>query len=313
MNQWTLMFLLAALWSPSFLFIKIGLHDIPPLTLAASRLGIGALLLYTLMRVRGEKLPRDPRMWRHFMTMGFFSGALPFALISMGETATSSGIASIFNGATPIATALLAHFFIADERLTPKRLTGVLIGFAGILVMFLPGLLAGGARGGVLGMLAFTIAAISYGAGAVYARRNLRGLSPLLGPTTQLGCGSLMLLPFALAGEWGRIHPPGPASLGALLFLAFFGTALAYVVFYRMVETTTATFLSLVTYFLPPAGVVLGIIFLDESLSWYAVAGCALVLIGVITVNDVVGGLQRRFAKRAYGASEERTSTSAGS
>jgi drug/metabolite transporter (DMT)-like permease len=305
MNQWALMFLLAALWSPSFLFIKIGLHDVPPLTLAASRLGIGAVLLYILMRVRGEKLPRDPRMWRHFMAMGFFSGALPFALISMGETTNSSSIAAIFNGATPIATALLAHFFIADERLTPKKLAGVLIGFAGIVTIFLPGLLAGGTRAGVWGMAGFTLAAMSYGAGAVYARRNLRGLGPLVGPTTQLGCGALMLWPFALGTEWGSIHAPGLPALGAVLFLAIFGTALAYVVFYRMVETSSATFLSLVTYLLPPAGIVLGIIVLDEGLSWNAVAGCALVLVGVVTINDVVGGLQRRFRKREVATAGE--------
>ncbi|MEO6046535.1 MAG: DMT family transporter [Candidatus Kapaibacterium sp.] len=305
MNPWMLLMMLAALWAPSFLFIKIGLHDIPPITLACARLGLAALLLYPALRVKGGRLPRDRETWRKMAIMGFFASALPFAMISLGETVVDSGIAAIFNGATPIATAALAHFFIAEEHLTPKRLVGVLVGFAGIVTIFLPGLLQGGNAGSVLGMIALAVAAASYGVSIVYARRNLRGLPPLVGPTMQLGLGALILLPAALGIEGSRLQVPGLPALGALLFLAIFGTALAYIVYYRLIETSSATFLSLVTYFLPPVGVLLGVAVLDEHASWSAAAGCGLVLAGVLIVNDVLGGVRRLRAGRAYASAPE--------
>lgn len=305
MNTWTLLLLLATMWAPSFLLIKIGLHDIPPLTLAASRLGIAALILYATLRARGQRLPRGWDMWRRFLVMGIFAAALPFAMISLGETLASSSIAAIFNATTPIATTVLAHFFISDERLTGRRILGVLLGFAGILTIFLPGLLGMQSDASIWGMVAFTIAAVSYGIAPVYARRNLRGLAPLVGPTTQLGIGSALLLPFALGTEWNRIGMPGLPALASLLVLAVFGTAIAYVIYYKLVDQASATSVSIVTYFLPPAGVFLGIVFLDEQLSWNAIAGCILVLLGVIVINDVAGTLRRRYRKTLYTATAD--------
>jgi drug/metabolite transporter (DMT)-like permease len=290
MNTWILLFSLALLWAPSFIFIKIGLEDIPPLTLATLRLGMAAVILYVVLRIRGGTIPRSWAIWRKMLTMGFLACALPYAMFSLGEVHAPSALAAILNGTTPIFTALFAHIFIREERLTRRKLIGVLVAFSGIVMIFVPGLLGISNLGGsIWGLLAFVTAAVSYGISLVYGRRNLIGLPPLVGPTMQLIGGSLILLPAALLSEGMLDHIPALPSLGALLFLAVFGTAIAYVLYYKILERTSATFLSLVTYFLPPAGAFLGVIFLDEELAWNAVAGCALVIVGVLWINNILG------------------------
>lgn len=296
MNRWLLLIILGLLWAPSFLFIKIGLHDIPPLTLASARLGLAGIILYGALRLGGGRLPTTWAVWRKFLVMGLFASAFPFAMFSVGEQYADSTMASILNGATPIFTALLAHFFVTEERLTSRKLAGVLTAFGGIVLIFLPGLAGGLQNKSVWGLLAFAAAAVSYGISIVYARNNLRGLPPLVGPTAQLVTGTSLLLPVAIALEWPVTQAPGLPAIGSVLFLAIFGTAIAYVVYYRLLEIASATFLSLVTYFLPPTGVLLGMIFLDEELGWNAIAGSVLVILGVLVVNDVlrrIGGRSR--------------------
>lgn len=304
MNKWILLLALALLWTPSFIFIKIGIEDIPPLTLATLRLGIAAGILYVVLRLRGGSIPRSWEIWRKMLMMGFLAGALPYAMFSLGEQYAPSALAAILNGTTPIFTAIFAHIFIKEERLTRRKLIGVLVAFSGIVMIFVPGLLGVSNLGGsIWGLLAFMIAAVSYGVSLVYGRKNLVGLPPLVGPTMQLLGGGLILLPAALMVEGVLDHVPALPSLGALLFLAIFGTAIAYVLYYKILERTSATFLSLVTYFLPPAGALLGVIFLDEELAWNAVAGCLLVILGVLSINNIVG--RRRIERVARVAEEE--------
>lgn len=294
-----LLLILSVLWGPSFLFIKVAVEDFPPLTLVAIRLTLAALLLFGFLRMSGRTLPSGWSFWGKFIVMGFFANALPFVLFSFGEQFTDSGVASILNGTTPIFTVVLAHFFVPDERLTVNRLSGVLIGFAGIGLIFLPDLLSllsgEGLRSAaqMLGMLAFITASASYGVGMVYSRMKLRGLPPLVGPAAQLICSAAMVVPVALIVDRPFSLTPGlPAVLSAGI-LGIFGTAAAYLVFYRMLDTAGPTFISLVTYLLPPFGLVLGIIFLAERPGWYSFAGLALILLGVMQVNQI------RFIRRA--------------
>lgn len=299
MNKWSLLLVLGLLWAPSFIFIKIGLQDgIPPITLAAGRITLAAIILYVVLKVRGGTLPRSWQIWRKFAVMGFFATAFPFALFAIGEQFSESALAAIFNGATPIATAAIAHFFIDDERLNPARLIGVLTGFAGILTIFLPGLLSANLDpANVWGMAAFAVAAVSYGVSLVYARKQLRGLAPLVAPTAQVIISSLMLIPAAILFDPPMEKLPGVEGVGAVVFLAVFGTTLAYVVYYKLLEIANATFLSLVTYFLPPVGVFLSVIFMDEQLGWNALAGCALISCGLLLMNGVIGHVSRRFRR----------------
>ena len=288
--HWFLLILLALLWGPSFLIIKIGLREIPPLTLAAGRVLIAALLLYGVMRLRRNRFPRSLEFWRKFFVMGFLANALPFSLLMIGETKAPSALAAIFNGFTPVATVIIAHFVIAEERFNRRTLVGVFFGFAGILLLFLPTLSLGTTANDLLiGLLCFMGMAIGYGFSIVYSRVALRGYPGFVGPTAQLLSASVLLLPLSLVFEWEALVLPGIESLSALLWLAVIATAIAYIVYYRLLEIAGATFLSLVTLLLPPIGAILGVVFLDEQLGWEAVLGCGLILLGVGFVRNVSG------------------------
>lgn len=294
MSHWFLLLLLAALWSPSFLAIKIGLHDIPPLTLAAARLAIASVLTYGLMRWKGGSLPATVEFWKKFAVMGLFANALPFALLMIGETLTSSVLAAIVSGFTPVGTVVMAHFMIEEERLTGRTLIGITMGFLGIGVLFMPTLLngAGNQQEGknvLLGLIAFAVMALSYSVAGVYGRKALRGYPQFVGPTAQLMAATLLLLPFVVAFEWDQLRVPGLPSFGAAMWLGVVATGFAYVVYYRLLEISSATFLSLVTFLLPPFGALIGVIFLGEELAWNALAGCALILGGAGFVRNTGG------------------------
>jgi len=289
-NVWLLL-ALAACWSPSFLFIKLGLTGFPPLTLAALRVGLGAALLYALLHVRGERLPVSGSAWGRYALMGFLFNAFPFALFAFGEQHADSALAAILNGATPIFTLLLAHRYLHDERAGRASILGVLAGFAGMGLLFAPRLgnfLALGHGGAeLLGLAAFVVAALSYGVGGVFSRARMRGGPPMVTATGQLLCATAMLAPAALVFERPWTLAPGPAAWGGALALAVLGTALAYRIYYRLLETATATFISTVTYVMPPIGVILGMVFLDERPGLGAIAGCALIVGAVMLVNRV--------------------------
>jgi drug/metabolite transporter (DMT)-like permease len=219
--------------------------------------------------------------------MGFFATALPFALFSWGEQYIDSALAAILNGTTPIFTIVLAHFFIKDDRLTLSKSLGVLLGFGGLTLLIGPSLL-GGVQATTWGLMAIAIAAASYGVGIVYSRKNLRGLPPLVGPAAQLMMAAFYLLPLSLLIEQPfTLALPSWQALGSLVVLATIGTALAFVIYYRIMEQTSATYLSMVTYMVPVFGVILGVWVLNEQLYWNAYAGCALILLGVMIVNGV--------------------------
>ncbi len=286
-----LLIVLALCWAPSFLFIKVAVEDFPPLTLVAIRLGLAAVFLYIVLRLNKRSLPTGWAFWKKFFIMGFFANSFPFVLFAVGEQFTQSGAASILNGTTPIFTVMFAHFILADERLTRNRVSGVLLGFVGILFLFLPELQAlmtgAGFQGGAetFGLILFIVASISYGFAISYGRANLRGLPPLVGPAAQLICATAMSLPVALLVDQPFHLTPSLAGLGSAVGLGILGTAFAYLVYYKLMETASAAFVSFVTYLLPPMGVLLGVLFLDELLTWNLLAGLVLIVIGAMTVN----------------------------
>lgn len=285
---------LASLWGPSFLFIKVAVGDIPPFTLALLRVGIASILLYLILRFQGRRLPGFGPIWRHFAVMGFFANALPFALFSWGEIYIDSALAAILNGTTPLFTIILAHLFISDDRLTPVKAGGVMLGFGGLMLLIGPSLFEG-IHATTWGLLAVAVAAASYGVGIVYAQKNLRGLPPLVAPNAQLIMATIYLLPLSLFFERPLSMPlPSWAAIGSVLMLATLGTALAFVIYYRVMEMTTATYLSMVTYLVPVFGVILGVAVLKEQPGWNAYAGCVLILAGVMVVNGVFKSIRWR-------------------
>lgn len=291
-NIFWLLFL-AILWGPSFLFIKVAVSEIPPLTMVTMRVGLAALLLYFVLRIKKCNLPGFKPIWKHFAVLGLFAHAVPFVLLSWGELHIDSAMASILNGTTPLFTILIAHFFIAEERLTFSKFMGSVLGFQGLFVLISPSLLAG-VEATALGIAAATLAACSYGIAMVYARKHLRGLPPLVAPTAQLTMATIYMLPLSMYFERPfSLGVLSPAAVGSVSALAVFGTAIAFIVYYRILEGAGATYLSMVTYLVPVFGVILGVLVLNETLNWNAYAGCALILLGVMVVNGAVRIPQR--------------------
>ncbi len=287
-KSFLLLALLACLWGPSFLFIKLAVEEIPPITLVLGRVGIAALSLYLMLKLQGYNLPRWGVVWQHVAVAGLLHNALPFVLITWGEKHITSALASILNGTMPFFTIILAHLFIKEERLTPQKAVGVLIGFSGVFVLSAPTLLAGGLQATTLGLMAVVTAAACYGAAAVYERKFLRGVLPAIVSTAQLGMATLYLLPLSLWLERPYQLPmPSWQAIGSLLFLAIFGTAIAFTVYYYALEQTDASTISMVTYLLPIVGIFLGVVVLNEELTWHTYLGCTLILLGVMTVNEL--------------------------
>ncbi len=294
LKNFLLLILLAALWGPSFLFIKVAVVEIPPLTLVLGRVGLAAVLLTVFLLVQGKSLPRSRTVWRHLAVMGLVHNAIPFVLFGWGELYIDSALASILNGTVPLFTIVLAHYFVADDRLTPAKLIGVLIGFGGLLLLMTP-TFGDGLQGSTLGLVAVTLACLLYGVAIVYSRNNLRGLPPLVAPAGQMIMATIYLLPLSLLVDrpFSLALPTLPA-IGSMLALGVLGTAVAFVVYYRLLETAPASYVSMTTYVIPVFGVILGVLVLNEQLTWHAYAGFALILLGVMIVN----GLLRLGGKR---------------
>lgn len=282
-----LLILLAAMWGPSFLFIKVAVGDIPPLTLVLGRVAIGAAFLMAVLVSQRRQLPRERRVWHALAFTALMQNALPWVLLSWGEQYIDSALASILNGTTPLFTIVLAHFLVEGDRLTASKVLGVVLGFAGLFLLILPSLTLG-VRASTWGIIAITIASAAYGVAIVYGRKNLRGLPPLVAPTTQLLLATAYMLPIALLIDrpWS-LPMPTPAALASLLALGVLGTGLAFIVYFRLLETADPTYLSMVTYVIPIFGVILGVLVLDERLTWHTLAGFALILLGVMVVNGL--------------------------
>ncbi|MAT96340.1 MAG: EamA family transporter [Anaerolineaceae bacterium] len=292
LKNFLLLILLAALWGPSFLFIKVAVAEIPPLTLVLGRVGLAAVLLTVFLLVQGKSLPRSRTIWRHLAMMGLVHNAIPFVLFGWGEQYIDSALASILNGTVPLFTIVLAHYFVADDRLTPAKVIGVLIGFGGLLLLITPSF-GDGLQGTTWGLVAVTLACLLYGVAIVYSRNNLRGLPPLVAPAGQMIMATIYLLPLSLLVDRPfSLALPSLPAIGSMLALGVLGTAVAFVVYYRLLETAPASYVSMTTYVIPVFGVILGVLVLNEQLTWHAYAGFALILLGVMIVNGLlkVGG-----------------------
>lgn len=289
-----LLLLLASLWGPSFLFIKIALEDFSPITLAAVRIAIAAVMLHVMLLINKYEFNRSWKFWRHVAIAGFFGQSLPFVLISWGEQYIDSSIASILNGLTPLFTVLIANFTLVDEKMTGEKIVGTVLGFIGLVVIASPGF-STGMDNSVMGVIAVSIAAISYGVGIVYSRIYLVNEKPLYAPASQLLVSSLYLIPFAYFMEGGfDLSTISFDAYGAVVILGVFGTALAFIIYYRLLSTASASYLSLVTYLMPIFGITLGIIFLDEHLTIEAIAGAAMIVLGIMIANRVFSNRTQR-------------------
>ncbi|HZQ11084.1 MAG TPA: EamA family transporter [Anaerolineae bacterium] len=292
MDYFVLVFL-GALWGASYLFIKIGGEQLPPITFVAARTTIAGISLLLVALARREKLPPlGSSLWKWLIAIGLLNSAVPYTLITWGELHVSSGLAAILVGAMPIFTVLLAHWRLHDERLKPRKVVGILIGFAGVVVLFLPDL-ENGLQWSLVGGAAILAAAISYASAAIVARLHLKSLPHVSVALGQMITASLILIPISLLFDHPWTLSPTPIAVGALVTLAVFGTAFAYLIYYWLIAHVGATRTSLVTYISPVVAVILGAVFLNESLEWNTLVGLILIIAGVGLVTSLSLGGRR--------------------
>jgi drug/metabolite transporter (DMT)-like permease len=283
-QAWGLLILLSLLWGGSFFFAEIALLDLPPFTVVLGRVAIAAITLHVILLAVGRRMPTDPSLWRAFLVMGALNNLIPFSLIVWGQTEITSGLASILNATTPLFAVLAAHVLTSDEKLTPNRLAGVLIGFAGTVVMIGPAALRGlGAE--ALAQFAILLAALTYSFASLYGRR-FKGLPPMTIACGQVTCSSLLLIPFVLLIDRPfDLAPPGPATWGALVGIGVFSTALAYILYFKILALAGATNLMLVTFLIPISAMLLGVLFLGETVTALQLAGMALIGAGLACID----------------------------
>ena len=284
--EWSMLGGLSVLWGGSFFFVEVAIATLPPLTLAGLRVGLAAAALNLVLLAMGRTLPRQRSVWAAFFAMGLLNNAIPYSLIAWGQTHLASGLAAILNATTPLFTLVVAHVGTRDERLTAARLGALAIGFAGVVVM-----VGADALGGVgtrtLAQVAVLGAALAYACAGVFGRRFAAlGVAPTVAATGQVTASSLLLVPVAAVADrpW-TLAAPTLDTWAALLGLALASTALAYVLYFRILATAGATNLLLVTFLIPVSAIALGTALLGERLAGHHGVGMGLIGLGLAAID----------------------------
>jgi len=282
-TEWLLLLALSGLWGASFFFYKVLDNALPVFTVVLGRVGLAALALNLLLLARRDPMTLTPKLWRDFLVLGLINNAVPFTLFAWGETRIASGLAAILNATTPIFTILVAHFFTRNEKLSWGKSFSVLFGIAGVGVLVGPSVIT--ASRDLPAEAACLLAALSYGFGSVFGRR-FAGIKPLKVATGQVTASAIILLPFCLVMDRPWLLPmPGMGVWGALAGISLLSTALAYILFFRILAVAGATNLVLVTFLLPISALLLGTAFLGEHITPGAVMGMALIGAGLAAID----------------------------
>lgn len=285
-TSWLLIGILSVLWGGAFFLIEVGLRGYPPITLVFIRMALAVPPMWLAMRLMGERLPRGWRIWRLLAVVGALNCALPFVLFFWGQQYLDSSYASILNATTPLWAVVTAHWLTQDEKATPARIGGVGLGLAGIIVMVGPSAMQG-LSGNVLAQLACLISTLFYSFAAIFGRRlSQTELTPMAVATGQTIAAAVMLLPLTLIIDvpWSLPAPPLDATLAAVT-LGLFSTALAYALYFRLIDRAGAANAQMVAFLMPVLAVILGTLFLDERLTSGQVAGAVLIGLGLLVID----------------------------
>ncbi|WP_084716548.1 DMT family transporter [Thalassospira permensis] len=302
-QSWVMLIVLSVLWGGSFFFTEIALVDLPPFTLVLGRVAIAAMILWWVVLLRHIDIPRDPKIWLSFLVMGALNNLIPFSLIVWGQTHIASGLAAILNATTPLFTLIIAHLATRNEKLTRRKVIGVLTGFVGVMIVIgLPDGIVPAIESSMssntgtsvfkdvfslapFAPLAVLIAAISYGCAGVFGRR-FKNTPPILTAAGQTSASSLMLLPICMMIDtpW---HLPFPKTetILAVLGIAAFSTALAYILYFQLLKRAGASNLLLVTFLIPVSAILLGVLFLGETLALRQIGGMAVIGLGLAVID----------------------------
>jgi drug/metabolite transporter (DMT)-like permease len=305
-RDWALLLLLSVLWGGSFFFSKVAVAALPPLTIVFVRFAIAALLVYAYVHARSIAVATDLRSWTSFVGMGLLNNLIPVGLIVWGQTMIPSGLASVIIATTPIFSILAIRFTSADESLSLGKICGMALGLIGVCVLFQLGA-TDAENVSATGIVACLGAAVSYGcANALGQRYRGLGIPPAAGAMGQMTATAVMVLPLMLVMDapW-RLDSPDAKVWASMAGLAILSTALAYVVFFRILATAGGTFISLVTLLIPVSAILLGSVVLGERVSALQVVGMALIALGLIAIDGraaaVAGRMARRWRKRRAG------------
>lgn len=294
---WALMTVLSIIWGSTFLFNRIVVVEVPPITVVFFRIAIGAAILLAVAIALRIRIPRDRRAAIDFLVMGLLNNAIPFVLIVWGQKTVGTGLASILNATTPIFGVIIAHVFTTDDKATPNRVAGVLLGIVGVAVMMGVDALAG-LGDHIAGELACLGACLCYGFAALWSRR-FRGRPPIATAAGQLTASALILLPAMLLVDRPWTLPvPSSAAVASILMLAVTSTAIAYVIFFRVLTIAGATNVMLVTLMIPPSAILMGALVLGERLALQHLVGVVLITAGLVAID---GRLARALRRRLRG------------
>ena len=284
-----MLFALSVLWGGSFFFFEILLEHWQPLTIVTLRVAIATLFLWIFLGLSKTPLPKTMKAWVALFVVGILNNVIPFFLIVWGQTHITAGMSSILNATTPIFTVIVAGALLADERITGQKLIGVIVGLIGTVVMIGPEVLVGGlTSGNAIGQLAVIGAAISYAFAGVWSRRfKTLGITPLVIAAGQTLMATLILIPIVLMIEapLGTLETASQTIWAAMIGLAVFSTAFAYLLYFKLIETAGATNASLVTFLVPISAILLGVFFLDEEFTRSQGIGMSLIGLGLLVMD----------------------------
>lgn len=292
-RAWIELCLLSLIWGASFLSIRIALDEIGPLTSVAHRTGWAMIILWGFVLTRRLRIPTDPRIWGAFLIMGMLNNVIPFSLMAWGQLHIESGLTSILNAATAIFGVLTAAFFFADERLTSRRAIGVVLGFCGVSTAIgADALLSFDIRS--MGQLAVIAGTISYALAGVWAKKTLSELPPQIAAAGMLTGSSVLSIPLAIWIEGPIRFDLAFETWAAIAYYAVIATAVAYLLYYRVLKMAGSGNLMLCTLLVAPVAIVLGVVFLDEQLPVRSYFGFGILAAGLLILDG------RLFQKRKY-------------
>lgn len=296
-TAWIELSFLALIWGAVFLAVRVALDEVPFVTSVAHRVGWATLVLWAVVLVRRETVPRGWRIWGALLVMGLLNNVIPFSLMAWGQLHIESGLTSILNATTALFGVVVASALLADERLTPRRAIGVSIGFIGVVIVIGPDALAEFDLTS-LGQIAVLLGTLSYAFAGVWARKKLKGLSPVVAAAGMLTGSTLIMIPGAFIIDGMPSFDLMPQTWGAILYYAGAATAGAYLMYYRILARVGSGNLMLVTLMMPPIAITLGAMVLGEALKPGDFAGFAVIALGLMVIDGRVLALFKRAVAR---------------
>lgn len=282
-KHWLVFLLLGAIWSSSFMWIKLAIREVGPITLVAFRVSFGLLFGIAVVLIQRVQVPRGLRAWTPLLVLGMTNVAIPFFLISWGEQYIDSAVASILDATVPLFTIVFANLFLKDDKMTMPKIAGLLFGFIGVVILMSKDI--NSPANSILGQAAVVLASVFYAASGIIVRKTteempgiVRGALPLASASAVMWIGTFLVE--------SPVHVPQLGiSWVALLFLGIVGSGIAFMMSSYLIHEIGPTRLSMVTYLFPLGGVLLGVTFLSEQLTWQLLAGAALIIASLAIAN----------------------------